>query len=761
MRGLFIYIWDVIRTTSFALKPALARLPNMLGAYSDSSRARRASRYIDRVNGTSTVKRSRASRYRKGSSPGAKRINKILFVLSVPVVIALLVMVAQIAYAKVFSVLPSPSDVLTSRVPGDVLIYGSDGTLIADVHQPGVQRIPIPLSQMGKWLPEATIAIEDPNFYNEQGIDPYAILRAAVADIRCMCIAEGGSTITQQLVKLRLLNSNPTLTRKLKEAILAIEVSQRYSKAQILQMYLNTVYYGSEAYGARAAAWTYFRKLPSQLDLAQAALLAGLPQSPTLLDPLINPSAAKARQLEVLKAMVKAHYITKTQAEQAAAEKLHFYGPTQIDLAPDFVSYVMSQVQKLVPAKYAQDGVVVHTTLNYKYQQVAEQDVKGHATYLAYLHVTDAALVALNPSNGAILAMVGSLNHNVNGGDINMALVPRQTGSSFKIFTYSTALQLHKVSEASSILDAPYCVPLPGYVGKAPEYCPHNYDYKYHGVCLLGQCIGNSFNVPAVKVEMLAGIQNVVKYAHAMGATIISPNKVYGPSLTLGGYAVPPIQMAAGAATLADLGAYHKPFAIQSIYTPYGKLIYQYHPKGVQVLDPRVAFIMAQMLSYNPNRAEMFGLDSAEVVPGRTVAAKTGTSNNYVDGWTLGWTPQIAVAVWAGNANDSPALWGADGVVTAGPIWQQFMEQVLATMPPEWYQPPPGLIPIHMDGQTLYLIPGTKPGLVTNIPYQPPIPKQYLQPPSKPKTQPTTPPKTQSPSNTHNQTEQKQYKAKH
>lgn len=633
--------------------------------------------------------------------------------------------------------LPDVRLMAAERLPEDTLIYASDGTtVLADLHLPGNQHYSEPLSAMGKYLPMATIAIEDRNFFSEPGFDPAALARAAWVDWRAGAPIEGGSTITQQLVKLKLVGNQPTLSRKFREVLLAMEAARAYTKEQILEMYLNTVFFGNDAYGSAAAAKIYFHTQTAKLDLAQAALLAGFLRDPTYSNPFANWKAAKARQRQVLDAMLREKMVAPTEAAQAFAEDIgppnHLFPPENRILAPGFVSYVTDQLVSIYGEKTTfEGGLRVITTLDWRLQQLAQKSITDEVTAKSHYHVSQGALVAIDPRTGAILAMVGSADPNGNGGKYNMAVwPPRNPGSSMKIYTYTAALSSRKFTMVTRVADSPIHIRLPG---ESQIYAPRDYDGRWHGICQLQQCLGNSLNVPAVKVEMAIGVPAVVEEARLMGAppwtghldaqgimsyTDNDSPSSYGPSLTLGGYGETPLQMATGASVLAALGVLHPPFAVWWIGSAQGTSLFRADPgpTAIRVVDPRVAFIMSQILSDNGNRAMIFGPYSPLTLPGRMVAAKTGTAEDFADAWTIGYTPSLVAAVWMGNPDWRQKMtYGLDGVFTAAPAWHNFMQAALDTLglSSEWYAEPADLIDAWVGGKLAYFLPGTSPDAPT------------------------------------------------
>lgn len=650
---------------------------------------------------------------------------RLLVLLAIAVPSLLITSPGYVAFADK---LPDPAQI-TAAMPQDTLIYASDGTtLLADLHPPGYQNFYEPLPQMGTLLPAAVISIEDRNFYQEPGVDPQGVVRASLNDWRAHSTVEGASTLTQQLVKIRLVGNKTTLDRKVREALLSFEIERTYTKSQILEWYLNSVFFGNTAWGAQAASQIYYHKDAKDLDLAQASMLAGIIRGPTLYNPLINWTSAKNRQKAVLSAMLRDGKITAADAANAFAEDIsapaHMFTPTNRIVAADFVRYVTSElVTQFGSAATYSGGLRVVTTLNATVQQLAQSAVTNTIASLSYRHVSQGALVALDPTDGAIISMVGSANPNANGGQYNLAVwPPRNPGSSMKIFTYTAGIASGKFSMTTPIQDSPFSYRA---AGTTEVYKPMNYDGKFHGTCQLQVCMGNSLNIPAVKVELGVGVSSVVQMARTMGAPpyqqhydsagnpVFTTNdalNTYGPSLTLGGYGETPLQMATGASVLATQGILRTPFAI-NLVTKDGNLVYA-HPlnPGSRVLDPRVAFIMEAIMSNDNNRAMIFGRNSLLTLPGRRVAVKTGTSDSFADAWTVGFTPHLVAAVWGGNPDWRQKMTlNSDSYFIAAPIWHKFMQSALDAMgmPNEWYSQPPGLVTKVVKGQPAYYLPGT------------------------------------------------------
>ena len=648
----------------------------------------------------------------------------VLLVITIPSLI-----ITSPGYIAFANKLPDPTQV-TSGVPEDTLIYAADNkTLLADLHPPGYQSYYEPLSDMGTLLPEAVISIEDRNFYQEPGIDPQGIVRASVVDWQSRSTAQGASTITQQLVKLRLVGNQATLDRKMREALLAFEIERRYTKQEILEWYLNSVFFANTAWGTAAASKIYFHKETKDLDLAEASMLAGVIRGPTLYNPLISWSSAKQRQKIVLEAMIRDGKITASDAATAYTEDIsppkHMFMPENHVVAPAFVRYVTGLlVNQFGSDRTYTGGMRVVTTVNPALQLLGQRVVTDIIGSMRNRNVTQGALVAIDPTTGAIVTMVGSANPGDYGGQYNLAVwPPRNPGSSMKIFTYTAAIASGKYTMTTPIVDSrfTYRDPISG-----EAYSPVNYDGRTHGTCQLQACMGNSLNIPAVKVELGIGVSSVVQMARTMGAppytghgvdgngfpiyTNDDPLNSYGPSLTLGGYGETPLQMATGASVLATQGLLRQPYAINLI-TRGGELVYM-HPvdPGTRVLDARVAFIMQSIMSNDNNRAMIFGRNSLLTLAGRHIGVKTGTSDSFADAWTVGYTPHLVTAVWGGNANWNMKMTkGSDSYFVAAPMFHSYMGQALDLMGQgdEWYSEPPGLVHQTCKGQPAYYMPGT------------------------------------------------------
>lgn len=604
------------------------------------------------------------------------------------------------------------------QLPADSMVYDRAQGLIADVHPAGETRRPVSIDRVSPLLVKATVDVEDHNFWHEGIVDPARIVSAAWNDIRGGGPLQGASTITQQLAKVKYLNDAPTLGRKVRELFVARHIESSMSKEQILQEYLNDIPYGHGATGVAAAARTYFDSDSSKLNLAQAAMLAGLPDAPSTLDPLVHPEAAKQRQKLVLQAMVQAGDITTDQADQAAGEELKFAdgNADNVNLQPAFVNRVKDELQTRLKLDVATAGLQVTTTLDPKLQRVAQDSVAKQVGALKGNAVTDGALVSADPAHGDVVAYVGSAGPDVPGGQIDMAAVPRQPGSTFKLFTYATAIGQRKVTSLTPVLDSPFSLPKGGGSNGLGAYVVKDYSGHYHGIVPVEWALGNSLNVPAVRIEMYAGIPNVVATARAMGVTTLNESpQSYTPSLTLGAYPVPLWEMAQAATVFASGGKLQPLHFVQSAKDGGGReLLPQSAEPPRQVLDPTTAFVMNQILSDDSNRVLEFGARSALTLPDHRVAAKTGTTNDFKDNLTVGWTPYLVTATWVGNA-DNHAMQGTTGVTGAAPIWHEVMAQALAGTSDDWQAPPGGAHQMSYEGHRGWVLDGTNPTWIPEL----------------------------------------------
>lgn len=592
-------------------------------------------------------------------------------------------------------------------------IYDRDGELLWEIFGEG-KRTQVPLAQIPLLLQQATIAVEDDNFYENIGLDAPSLVAALIANLRNPDSRPvGGSTITQQIVRHLVFDYDErtavSYDRKTKEIVLAWIMNRRYSKEEILELYLNEIYFGNLAYGAEAAAQTYFNKPAAELNLVEISLLAGLPQSPVELDPLTNLEGARRRQWLVLSLMVDEGYISRQDAEAAYLAPLEF-APQVVSLeAPHFSVYVRQQLeQQFGPEMVANGGLRVVTTLDLDYQRLAERLAREHVAAIGPEHnLTNATLVALKPGTGEILALLGSVDYRDESidGQVNVALSPQQPGSSIKPLTYAAALSPGPNGEAPPwtagdlVWDVPVRYPqLDGNV-----YSPVNYSRNFHGPMRLREALANSYNVPAVLILQDIGVPRLLQFAQQVGIGSFGDDAGrYGLSLTLGGGELTPLELTAAYGVLANQGQRVPPAAILSVTRSDGEVLYEYEaPAPEAVIDSRVAFILSDILDDDEARMPAMGRDNPLALP-FPAAVKTGTTDDFRDNWTLGYTPGLVVGVWTGNTDNSEMV-NVTGLTGAAPLWSAYMQAVYADdglrrtlavdglQPEPWYALPPGL----------------------------------------------------------------------
>lgn len=616
-----------------------------------------------------------------------------------------------------FTQVPSPEQLQNRSVAAATKIYDRNGELLYDIFE-DQNRTPIKLESVPDVVKKATIAIEDKDFYKHSGFDIWGIARSAFKLILSRQIEGGGSTLTQQLVKNALLTSDQSWIRKIKELILAVQVERTYSKDQILEMYLNEIPYGGTSYGIEAAANLYFGKHASELTLAEASLLAGLPQSPSRYSPYgSRPELARVRQAEVLRRMVEDGYITSEQAEEAKNTQLT-YRTTQKQIgfkAPHFVLYVKEKlIEQYGEAKVAKGGLKVTTTLDYKLQEQVEKIIKDEIEKLKSDKVGNGAAVVIDPRNGQILAMAGSKDYFgasfpegciegkscVFEPNVNAAVSLRQPGSATKPITYAAGMQ-KKYTAATMLMDVR--TEFPG-GANLPSYNPVNYDGQFRGPVQVRYALGNSLNIPAVKMLALVGVRDSMELAYNMGLTSWEPTAEnvsnVGLSLVLGGRETRLIDLTAAYTVFANGGRRIDPLSIMKIEEANGKTVYEARDsEGQRVLDEGIAFIISNIMSDNGARSAAFGSNSILNIPGKTVSVKTGTTDEKRDNWTVGYTPSVATGVWVGNNDNSvldPKI--ASGITGASPIWQKIMIAALQGKPDEKPNQPDNVSYIDVDG---------------------------------------------------------------
>ncbi len=635
----------------------------------------------------------------------------------------LLILVGMGSFAYFLRSLPSPKQLSDFPYPESTQIYDRNMKLLYEIHGEE-NRIPAKLDDLPDHLIDATLAIEDEKFYNHHGFDLRGITRAMISIVVDRDL-QGGSTITQQLVKNALLTQERTLTRKFKEAVLTILTEQLYSKDEILEMYFNQIPYGGVSYGVEAASRRYFEKSAKDLNLAESALIAGLPAAPTNYSPFIHPDQAKHRKKIVLYRMHQAGKIDAETYEKLKDEKLTYAKPeTQIN-APHFVFYIKEMLIEKYGKKVTQEGgLKVKTTLDLDIQNTAQNIVREEIDKLKDAEVSNGAVVVTDPKTGQILAMIGSKDYFADDidGQFNVTTTLRQPGSAIKPLNYVTGLATKKVTPATIFADVPTC-----FTGGPKTYCPRNYDGLFHGAVQLRYALGNSFNIPAVRMLAINKLETFIASASAAGLDSLGERDPadFGLSLTLGGGEVKMTEMATAFGTLANLGIRKNLNPILKIEDRNGETLEEFvNPGGNRVFPMEAAYLVNHILLDNGARSAAFGSRSSLVVKDHPeVAVKTGTTNDKRDNWTVGYTPGYVVVVWVGNNDNSPMGRVASGVTGASPIWNQIMTSILEGKKQEWPTQPANVVGSSVcnltgarppeegcDTRYEYFIKGTVPG---------------------------------------------------
>lgn len=583
-------------------------------------------------------------------------------------------------FVYLFWGVPLPTRLSSPDIPVSTKIFDRNEKLIYEIYNDR-KRTPVKISEIPDNVKKATIAIEDKDFYRHSGFS-YSGIARALYKIVFERKLEGGSTITQQLVKNSLLTNERTIKRKIREFVLTSVVEGIYTKDQILELYLNQIPYGGTAYGIEAASETYFGKPVKDLNLAESALLAGLPQRPSTYSPFgAHPELTAQRQKEVLKQMVANKYISQEDADKAAATPIKFAQITP-PKAPHFALWIKEQLADKYGDKVVeQGGLRVYTTLDLEIQDLAQQAVATEVGKLTKQKVGNGAVIVTKPSTGEILAMVGSKDYFAEDedGKVNVILASRQPGSSIKPINYALAIKDKKINLATSFADVPTCFSVAG----QPRYCPVNYDGTFHGLVEARFALGNSYNIPAVKVLALNGVDTFVNFAKQMGLTTITSPDDYGLSATLGGLLVRPYDMAVAFGVLANRGIKQDLVAVTKVTDWKGNTLEEHDIKdsklsGERVLDNGTTFLISHALLDNNARSAAFGSSSFLNVKGHSeVSVKTGTTNDRRDNWTVGYTAQAVVVTWVGNNDNTPMSGAVSGISGASPIWNKIMKAVL------------------------------------------------------------------------------------
>lgn len=576
----------------------------------------------------------------------------------------------------------------------------------------------VPLNKISDYLEKAVIASEDKDFYTHPGFSIKSMARSLVWDIQEGGAKYGGSTITQQLVKNSLLNSKRNFLRKYQELVLAQELERRYSKEGILEMYLNSAYFGEGAFGAEEAAKRYFDKTAAQLTVGESAYLASLLPSPSALSPSNSSmEEVKSRQEIILRKMAEQGYINEGEKETAKTQKLTFSKePLDINqTATHFALMVRDQLIKEYGEEYvSRSGFRVKTTLNIAWQEKAEEVVRAQVKNLARNRVSNGAAVVQNPKTGEILALVGSHDwYDEKYGKFNVATALRQPGSSFKPIVYIAGFEKKVITPGTVLKDQPVT-----YKNPWETYSPKNYDNKFRGPVLPRRALANSLNVPAVETLDRVGLPTALDMAKRLGINSLKDPSNYGLSLVLGSGEVQLLEMTNAYSVFANNGIKNDPTLILEITDKYNNNLYTYSPRNERVISPEYTFLISSILSDNKARQEVFG---SALTISRPAAVKTGTTENYKDAWTLGYTPSLAIGVWVGN-NDGTPMDTVAGSLGAAPIWRSLMESFLQGTPVERFTPPEGVVGVSVcpnnglrlreassSAYTEYFVTGTEP----------------------------------------------------
>lgn len=663
--------------------------------------------------------------------------------IGIAVFLAFLILTPVVTYLIFVWDLGSKESIINRNNAGVVLLDRNETPFFTFYE--GQERKITPLSEIPQSIKQAVIAVEDKDFYEHPGFSIPSMIRALITNIKEERLAYGASTITQQLVKNALLSPEKSFLRKYQELILAAEIDRRYSKDDILEMYLNTVYFGEGAIGVQNAAQTYFGTNAHQLTLAQSALLTGILPAPSALSPLSgDQQRAFEKQKIVLRKMQEQGYITVAQKTQAENETVTF-NPVQKQInltAPHFALMVKDElIKKYGESQVAGSGLKVKTTIDLSMQKFAETTLQNQITRLRYNKASNGAVVVIDPKSAEILALAGSANwYDEEFGKVNMALSPRQPGSAFKPIIYAKALEDKIITPASVINDTPRDF--------GGGYKPKNYDGSYREKVLARRALANSLNIPSVEIMEKVGVSNGVEMARRFGITTLDDPSRYGLSLVLGTAEVPLIEMTNAYAVFANGGKLYKPTAILEIRNKKNSVIYTHQPSAAKVIDESVAYLISSILSDNAARSEVFG---HSLTISRPAAVKTGTTEDYRDALTLGYTPSLVIGVWIGN-NDNTPMSAVAGAMGAAPIWKILMERYLKTTPVESFPQPfdvSSLMVCSDNGLVAkiattsayqeYFIRGTEPQMDCAIPTPTPSPA----PTSTPEPTPTNEPEEQ------------------
>ncbi len=597
-------------------------------------------------------------------------------------ILLFLVVTPAVTYAYYYNDIGDKERLLNRNNTGVVLLDRNGKSFFSTGR--AEKRALVPLDQISDDTEKALVAAEDKDFYKHSGFDVFGIIRALYSNLIARDITGGGSTLTQQLAKNTLLSEKQTILRKYQELVIAMAIEQRYSKEEILTMYLNSVFYGENAFGIEEASENYFNKKPSELDLAESAMLIGVLPAPSVYSPITgDPELAKERQTTVLTRMVRNGYITEDQKTSALAAQLAYASPDSgIDNeAPHFTEMVLKELyDKYGEERVTRSGYQVTTTLDLDLQKKANIAVENNMSFVEANGGSNASLVAIDPKTGGIIALVGSRDYaNEQFGKVNMAITPRQPGSSFKPIYYADALASGKITPTTVLED------------KKTDfggYSPQNADRRFRGNVTVRQALDWSLNVPAVKVMQQEGLENAISAAEKLGISTLDEAKNYGLSLALGSAEVPLTEMTSAYSAYANQGERYEETSIKTIKNKYDQTIFIERKQSSRGISTEGAYLLSNILSDNQTRSAVFG--SSLTVTGtdgrvKNVAVKTGTTDDSRDAWTIGYTPEIAVGVWVGNNDNEMMANGGAGM--AGPIWRNMMRQAIGSSNPTFAQP--------------------------------------------------------------------------
>lgn len=645
------------------------------------------------------MKKSKLKEYR----PIIKLLVVLLLWLIVLGIIGFLVTFAYLAPQ-----IPDPESIITRRVSESTKIFDREGAVVLFNVHGEEKRTVVPMEQISDYVKKAVVAAEDDNFYSHRGLDLNGVLRAILINVKERDpFSQGGSTITQQLVRNSLLGTQKTYSRKFKEIVLALQIERKFDKDQILWMYLNQIPFGSNIFGVEEASRGYFGKSAEDLTLNESAILASLVKAPSFYSPYgSHKDELLKRKGETLERMSKLGFITEEELEGTKSEELKLASPVNGGiLAPHFVM----MVREYLVEKYGEDliqngGLRVYTTLDWQMQQKAEEIVQKYADRNEELFKAgNAALVALDPKSGEILALVGSRDYfNIEKeGNFNVITAFRQPGSAFKPIVYSVALD-KGLTDKTILFDSktefnPLCPPEGNQEKDQYDlecYHPQNSDEKFRGPVTLRQALGSSLNIPSVKILYLAGINESIKRAKELGINFLGETSDFGLSLVLGGGDVRPLDLVGAYGVFANDGIYNQPTFILRVEDPEGRVIEEFSPDPQRKLSNETARMINDILSDNSARALLFGLNSPLYIADNQIAVKTGTTQKFRDAWTIGYTPTLAVGVWVGN-NDNTEMTREGGGISAGaPIWREFIIEALKNRAPEEFIKPE---PVFVD----------------------------------------------------------------